>query len=221
MAQEHAEAVLAVSSEHGLVMYEAQATITQGCALIGQGRQEEAIEQMRQGLAAYQATGTELLRPHFLALLAEALGKNGQAEEALRVLEEALAIAHRNGDASYLPELYRIKGEVLLMQATNRGLSRAVAGGKAVVEAEPPAVAPAEACFHQSIKIAQQQHAKSWELRAVMSLARLYQNRNKQEEARGLLAEIYGRFTEGLDTVDLREAKGLLVELSQPSVGRK
>jgi predicted ATPase len=95
-----------------------------------------------------------------------------------------------------------------------RGLSRAATGGKAVVEAEPTAVAQAEACFSQSIKIAEQQKAKSWELRAVMSLARLYQNQGKQEEARRLLTQIYDRFTEGFDTVDLREAKALLDELS-------
>jgi DNA-binding winged helix-turn-helix (wHTH) protein/predicted ATPase len=212
MAYENAQAAIAVSTEHGLVMYQAMATITRGWALIEQ--QEEAVEQMRQGFAAYQATGTELLRPHFLALLAKASGKARKPEEGLRGLEESLEVAHRNGDASYLAELYRIKGELLLMQPTGRGLSQAATGGKAVVEAEPPAVAQAEACFNQSIKIAQHQKAKSWELRAVTSLARLYQNQNKQEEARGLLAQIYDRFTEGFDTADLREAKALLDELS-------
>ena len=154
------------------------------------------------------------MRPHFLALLAEALGKSEQAEEGLRVLEEALVVAHRNGEGYYQAELYRIKGELLLMQATGRGVSRAAVGGTAVFEAEPPEVAQAEGCFSQSIKIAQHQKAKSWELRAVMSLARLYQNRGKQEEARALLAQIYNRFTEGFDTVDLREARVLLDELS-------
>ena len=214
LAQEHAEAVLAVSSEHRLVMYKAQSTITLGWALIEQGRPEEAIEQIRQGLAAYQATGTQLLRPQFFALLAEALDKADQPEEGLRVLEEALVVAHRNGDASYLAEIYRIKGELLLMQAASRGLSRAATSGTVVVESQPPAAAQAEGCFRHSIKIARQQKAKSWELRAVMSLARLYQNQGKQEEARDLLAQIYNRFTEGFDTVDLREAKALLDELS-------
>ena len=96
------------------------------------------------------------------------------------------------------------------MQPTGRDLSRAAT----VVEAEPTMAAHAEACFNQSIKIAQRQKAKSWELRAVTSLARLYQNQNKQEEARSLLTQIYDRFTEGFDTVDLREAKALLDELS-------
>jgi predicted ATPase/DNA-binding winged helix-turn-helix (wHTH) protein len=214
MAQEHAEAAIAVSREHGLVLYQAMATITRGWALIEQGRQEEAIEQMRQGLAAHQATGTEVIRPHFLALLVEALGNVRQAEEGLRLLAEALVVAHRNGEGYYQAELYRIKGELLLMQATDRSVSRADTAGKAVFEVEPAAVAQAEACFSQSIEIARQQKAKSWELRTVMSLARLYQNQGKQEEARGRLTQIYDSFTEGFETVDLREAKALLDELS-------
>jgi len=214
LAQEYAEAAIAVSSEHGLALYQSFATIVRGWALIEQGLQQDGIEQMRQGLAAHQATGAKLARPHFLALLAEALGKVHQAEEGLRVLEEALEATHPNGEACYQAELFRIKGELILMQAADRGVSRAATSGDAVVESEPPAAAQAEGCFSQSIKIAQQQKAKSWELRAVMSLARLYQNQSKQEEARALLAQIYNRFTEGFDTVDLREAKALLDELS-------
>ncbi len=214
MTQENSEAAIAVSSEHGLVLYQATAMITQGWALIKQGQQEEAVEKMRQGLAAHQATGTELMRPHFLALLVEALGKARQTEEGLRVLEEALAATNRNGERYYQAELYRIKGELLLMQATGRSVSRAAPSGKAVVEPEPPAVAQAQGCFNQSIKIAQQQKAKSLELRAVMSLARLYRKQGQQEEARSLLRQIYDRFTEGFATVDLREAKALLDELS-------
>ena len=214
MAQEYAEAAIAVSTEHGLAMYQAMATITRGWALIEQGPEEEAIEQMRQGLAACQATGTELLRPHFLALLAEALCKARQPEEGLRGLEESLEAARRSGDASYLAELYRIKGELLLIQPAGRGLSQAATGGNAVEEPVPPSVAQAEGCFNQSIKTAQQQKAKSWELRAVMSLSRLYQSQGKQREARHLLTQIYDKFTEGFDTVDLRGAKALLDELS-------
>ena len=214
MAQARAEAAIAVSSEHGLVMYQAIATITRGWALNEQGRTEEAIEQIRQGLAALQATGTELLRPHFLALLGDALREAGQLEEGLRVLEEALETAHRTREGNYRAELYRIKGELLLLQATGRGVSRAATGGKAVFEAEPASVSQAEACFNQSIEIAQHQKAKSWELRAAMSLARLHQNQGKKKEARCLLAQIYETFTEGFDTMDLREAKALLDDLS-------
>ncbi len=153
------------------------------------------------------------MRPHLLALLVEALGKTRQTEEGLRVLEEALEVAHRSGEGFYRAELFRIKGELLLMKAT-RSVSRAAASGNAVVESGPPAAVQAEGCFTLSIKIAQQQKAKSLELRTVMSLARLYQNQGKQEEARRLLTQIYRKFTEGLDTMDLLEAKALLDELS-------
>src|SRR4029079_19611443 len=134
-AQERAEDALAVCSEHGLLMYQAMATVTRGWALIDQGRQGDAIKQMRQGLAAHQATGTELMRPHFMALLAEGLGKASRPEQGLRALDEALVGADRTGDASYLAELYRIKGELLLMQPSGRNAQRAPQVGK---EGEPP-----------------------------------------------------------------------------------
>jgi DNA-binding winged helix-turn-helix (wHTH) protein/predicted ATPase len=214
LAQETAEATIAISSEHGLMWYQAMATITLGFALMEQGQSEEAIEQMLRGLAAHQATGAEVARPHFLALLAEGFAKAGNVEEGLQVMEQALGLAHRNGEGSYLPELYRVKGELLLMRPTTRGLSRGAAGGKVGVEVEPPGVPQAEECFHESIKIARQQKANSWELRAVMSLTRLYQSQGKQKEARSLLTQIYDKFTEGFDTVDLRQARTLLDELS-------
>ena len=212
LAQEYAEATIAVSSEHSLVMYQAMATVMQGWALSEQGRDVEAIEQIEEGLAALQATGTELVRPHFLGLLAEALGKTGQPEEGLRALEEALALVQRGGEGYYEAELCRLKGELLLIQTGGRDVSLAAPSKKAV-EAGSSAVVTAEGCFHQSIKIAQKQKAKSLELRAGMSLARFYQNQDKQEEARNLLTPIYRNFTEGFETVDLREAKALLDEL--------
>lgn len=212
MAREHAEAAIAVSREQGLAMYPALATVIRGWSLFEQQQQDGAIEQMREGIEALQATGTEFVRPHFLGLLAEALGKARQHEEALRMLEDALSLTHRNSERYYQAELYRLKGELLLMQSKCRGVSRMATGGRVVVD--PLVVAQAETCFTESIKIAQQQQAKSWELRAVMSLARLYQNQNKREEARALLTQIYDSFTEGLETTDRREAKALLEELS-------
>jgi DNA-binding winged helix-turn-helix (wHTH) protein/predicted ATPase len=212
LAQEQSEAVIAVSAEHGLVMYQAMATITRGWAMTGQGRQQEGIEQMRQGLADLQATETELVRPHFLGLLAEALDNTSQAQEALRMLEDALAMVLHSAERYYEAELHRLKGELLLKQTRGRA-AQAAGRGKAAVETEPLLV-QAEACFKQSIKISQQQNAKSLELRAVTSVARLYQNQGKLEEARSLLAPIYSTFTEGFDTTDLREVKALLDELS-------
>jgi len=209
LARERAEAAIALSSEHKLMLYQAHATVTRGWALIEQGLQESEIEGMRHGLAARQATGTELMRPHLSAQLAEALSKVRQTKEGLRVVEEALAVAHSNGERCYEAELYRLKGELLLMQSTRRAVPQAATGSRV-----GRAITNAEVCFKESIKIAQRQKAKSLELRAAMSMARLYQNQGKQQEGRLLLAQIYDGFTEGFNTRDLREAKALLSGVS-------
>ena len=147
------------------------------------------------------AMGARVAQPYYLGLLAEAYGKGGQAEEGLRVVAEALEAAHNSGERNYEAELYRLKGELLLQQtAGGTGLS--------------PLQIGAESCFHQALDVARRQHAKSLELRAVMSLSRLWQGHGKREEARQLLAEIYGWFTEGFDTVDVQEAKALLEALA-------
>jgi DNA-binding winged helix-turn-helix (wHTH) protein/predicted ATPase len=186
LAQERAEAALAVATEHGLALYQAMAQIALGWALNEQGHRE-GIEQMRQGIEGHRATATQVLLPQFLALLAEGLGKAGEAEEGLRVSKEALAVVHRNGEAYYQAELCRIRGEL-------------------------SAPAQAEQWFKQSIKIAQQQKAKSWELRATIRLVRLYRDDSRREEARAMLRQIYDSFTEGFDTKDLQEARALLDE---------
>ena len=131
--------------------------------------------------------GSEISRPHFLALLAEALGQEGEVAEGLDVLSEAMEAAEQTGGRYYEAELYRLKGELLMALAQENR-------------------AQAEACFRQAIEMAHRQQAKSFELRAAVSLTRLLRN----EEAREVLAEIYGWFTEGFDTKDLREAKELL-----------
>jgi len=212
LAQERAEAAIAISGEHGLALYQATATVARGWALIERGQYEKGIEQIRQGLVGHQATGTELLRPHFMALLADGLGRACQPEEGLKVVEEALRLGHSNGEQYYHAELYRLKGELLLMQSAGPPVSRATMRGKTGADVKPPALADAEGFFHESIRIAQKQKAKSLELRAVTSLARLHQNQGKQ--GRGLLEQVYGRFTEGFDTMDLRDAKALLDALS-------
>jgi predicted ATPase len=214
LAREHAEAAVAVSTEHGLAMYLAMATTVGAWALIEPGQEERAIEQMRKGLADQQTTGAQLLRPYFLALLAEALEQARDIDEGLRVLDEALATADSTGERYYQAELYRLKGEQVLAQARSRRPSRAAGGGTAVVETTSSVIAAAEGLFNQSIKIAQRQHARSLELRAAMSLARLHQTQGKQPAALRLLTRAYRDFTEGFDTVDLRGAKALLDELS-------
>jgi predicted ATPase len=214
LTQKHAEFAIALSRKHGLVLYQAMATVTRAWALIKQGRRENLIDQIRQGISSHQETGTEVILPHFLALLVEALDETGQAEEGLAILEEALAVIHRHGEGYYLAELYRLSGELLLRPLTGRKIARVTKNGEAVLESELAAFTSAECYLNQSIKIANGQRAKSLELRAVISLCRLYQKQNKRLQARELLAQIYGSFTEGFDTVDLREAKALLGELS-------
>ena len=153
------------------------------------------MAQMRQALAAWRAMEAGLMIPHFLALPAEAYGQAGQAEEGLRLLAEALTHVDNTGERLCAAEVYHLKGELLLRQAV-------------------PDEVQAETCFHQALDIARHQQAKSWELRAALSLSRLWQRQGKRAEARQLLAEVYGWFTEGFDTVDLQEARTLLEELS-------
>ena len=199
LAQELAESAIAVANGHGLAMYEGFAMIARGWAVAEQGSPEEGIAQIRAGLAIHEATGAKLAGPHFLALLSEALVKARQTDEGFRLLEEALELAQSRGEEHHLAELYRLKGEILLLRAAqDRSLD----------------AADAEACFNQSLQIARQQKAKSWELRAAMSLARVYAERGESEAARALVKQIYDQFTEGFDTCDLREAKALVEQLS-------
>ncbi len=166
-----------------------------GWALAMQGQGEAGLAQMHQGLAAILATGQMLARPLCLVLLAEAAGHTGQVEEGLRLLAEALTALEASGQGDLLAEAYRLQGEFLLGQAL-------------------PDASQAEACFQQALAVARRQQAKSWELRAAMSLSRLWQRQGKRAEARELLAPIYGWFTEGFDTADLQEAKALLTALA-------
>src|SRR5262249_59431735 len=144
---------------------------------------------------AYHATGAEIWRPYGLAMFADAHRMLGQPAAGLPVLAEALTVGDTTGQRWYEAEIYRLKGELLLQQSSdNQG--------------------EAEACFHHAIAIAQNQQAKSFELRAATSLARLWQEQGKRQEACDLLAPVYYWFTEGFDTADLQEAKALLDELA-------
>jgi predicted ATPase len=146
-----------------------------------------------------RATGEELVRPYHLARLAEAYGKAEQAEEGLTALAEALATVNKTGERFYEAELYRLKGTLTLQSQ--------VQSPKSKVEKE------AEEYFLKAIEIARKQQAKSWELRATTSLARLWQQQGKKEDAHQRLTDIYGWFTEGFDTKDLQDAKRLIEEL--------
>ena len=211
--RERAEAVVALASEQDYSMWVAAGTCFRGSALLQMGQVDEAITQIRQGLSFWHGTGAELARPYFMAMLAEAYGKNGQHDEGWRMLAEALELADAHGDRFWEAELYRLRGE-LRQQTTGEE-----AGGpgppepSTLAEAEPPVSSEAETCLQQALAIARRQQAKSLELRAAMSLAHLWQQQGKRTEARELLAPIYGWFTEGFDTADLQEAKALLEEL--------
>jgi TOMM system kinase/cyclase fusion protein len=194
-AQELAEAATTLSTKQGFPLWLAIGMILRAGTLAEQGQGSEGVAQMREGWAAYQATGAEVGRPYFLALLAEAYGRGGQAEETLRTLDEALVAVQKTGERWCEAELYRLKGELVFVRFSED-------------------YAEAETCFQHAIAIARRQQAKSLELRAAMSLSRLWQQQGKQEESRELLAPVYGWFTEGFDTADLREAKALLEALT-------
>ena len=195
LAQERAEALMRLAAEQGFQFWLAVGTARRDWALIQQGRQNaEEMAQLRQRLAAYCATGSEPERAYWLALLAEAYGTAGQAEEGLGLLREALVVAETSGEHYWEAELYRLKGELLHQTV--------------------PDTQQAESCFCQALATARRQQAKSLELRAAMSLARLWQGQGKRAAACQMLVEVYGWFTEGFDTADLREAKALLDALA-------
>jgi predicted ATPase len=202
-AQERSEAVIALSTEQEFPHWLALGTLLRGWALAAQGEVGEGLTQIRQGLTAYRVTGAQAHVPKCLSLLAEAYGKGGQVEEGLTVLAEALAMANKNGERVWEAEIYRLKGELTLQQFKVQGAKL------------KEAAAEAEECFLKAIEVARKQQAKSLELRATVSLARLWQQQGKKKQARKMLAEIYTWFTEGFDTKDLQEARGLLEELTQ------
>jgi class 3 adenylate cyclase/predicted ATPase len=194
-AQARAATAVAFSTEQGFALLEAWGTMLQGWALAAQGRSEEGITQMHQGFATHRTTGAEALQPYFLALLAEAYGQVGRLEQGLCLVAEALVAVDNFGEQFYAAELYRLKGVLLLQQSSDNQ-------------------AEAESCFQQAITIAQNQQAKSFELRTATSLARLWQQQGKREKARLVLGDIYNWFTEGFDTADLKDAKALLDALA-------
>jgi class 3 adenylate cyclase/predicted ATPase len=193
--QTHADALLTLATAQGFPLYVGFGTCWRGWVLAMQGQGAEGVAQMHQGLAMVLATGQMVARPRWLTLLAEAAGYAGQVDEGLRVLAEALAAFEASGQGDWLAEAYRLQGELLLRQAV-------------------PDAVQAEACFQQALTIARRQEAKAWELRAAMSLAHLWQQQGKRTEAYELLAPIYGWFTEGFDTADLKEAKALVEALA-------
>jgi predicted ATPase len=192
---ERADAAIRLATEQGFPFWIAPATMLRGWALAHQGQAQAGVEQLAHGLRAFRAAGGEIMRPYYLALLADVQGTLGKPATGLAVLTEALALAETTGERWHAPELHRLKGALLLQQNADNH-------------------AEAEARFHQALEIARSQQAKSLELRATTSLARLWQQQGKRQEAYNLLAPVYGWFTEGFDTADLKDAKALLEALT-------
>jgi predicted ATPase len=194
---EHAEAAVVLSTEQGFPLWAAMGMSLRGWALAMQGQGKDGMAQVRQGGAAWRATGAALHVPYLYTLLAEVYDHLGHVEDGLQALAEAHVLVKQQEDRWWEAEIHRLRGVLLLRQT-----------GTLQAEAE------AETCFQQALDVARRQEAKSLELRATMSLARLWQQQGKRTEAYDLLAPIYGWFTEGFDTADLQEAKALLEALT-------
>jgi predicted ATPase len=193
--RERAEALIALTTEHGLTVWAANATILHGWAVAKGGAADAGINQIRQGLAAGEAIGQRQHTPSFLGLLAGLYVDVGNPGEALELLDEALARVEQIEERWFEAELRRLKGEALLAVSPDR-------------------LAAAESCYLQALDVARGQSARLWELRAAMSLARLWRDQGKRAEARDLLGPVHGWFTEGFDTADLTGARALLEELA-------
>jgi predicted ATPase len=185
---------MTLAIEQGFPYWAARGPILRGWALAAQGQHTEGLAHMQQGLAAWRATGAGLLRSYWCALLAEVYGHVGQPQAGIDLLAETFPQMDKVGEQCWAAELYRLKGDLLLQAAAD--------------------ARQAEACFHLALNIARRQQARAWELRAAMSLSRLWQQHGKRKEAHELLTPLYGWFTEGFDTADLQEAKALLNTLS-------
>jgi predicted ATPase len=194
-AYEHAEAAVALSTEQRFPLYAAYGTSLRGWALAMQGQGKEGIAQVREGIAAWRATGAALRVPYLCTVLADVCDHLGHPADGLQALAEAHTLVEQQEERWWEAEISRLRGVLLLRQTM----------------LQP---AEAETCFRQALDIARRQEAKSLELRAALSLARLWQQQGKRAEAHELLAPVYSWFTEGFDTADLQEAKALLAELS-------
>jgi predicted ATPase len=186
---------MTIAEKEGVPLFESWARVTRGWALAHLGQAEQGVAQIREGLALASATGAEMWHPYNLAQLSEACGKAGRIDEALAVIAEALDVVQEKGERWWEAEILRLRGELLLQR-------------------NPAGLAEAQTSFERAIEIGRGQGAKSLELRATMSLARLLAKQGRRDEALAMLADIYNWFTEGFDTADLKDAKALLEKLN-------
>ena len=187
--------MIAISEQHGFTLWSASANVVLGWARAEQGQQEEGIRQVREGLTVFRATGSEYARVQSLNELARICMRANRLDEALTILIESQAAVDRDHDYFYQAEIYRLRGELLLIQSPTNALD-------------------ALRYFERAVAISRKQSTKSFELRAITSLARLLRDTGSCDEARTMLSEIYNWFTEGFDTADLKDAKALLDELA-------
>ena len=213
-SRKQSEASMAVSLEHELPQTLAWSSAHYGLSLAALGQGEKGIRQARESIDRQRALGAELARPNFLSMLAEGLGRYGRVDEALATVNEALDVVERSGERAKEAMIHQVRGELLLKKA---GLSDESVEIKVTSDSgnREQLLREAEESFLKGIRVAQEQKARSWELRVSMSLSRLWLQRGRREEAREMLSEIYNWFTEGFDAPDLKEARALLEELSQ------
>jgi predicted ATPase len=185
--------LIAVTTEHGFPLWRALGVIFRGWVEVRNGDVTEGMSLLGRGSSTYRATGAELFVPHYIDLLAGACEITGQIEEAVTQLDEALQIVERTGERWFSAELNRHKGQLLLQQGHTEA---------------------AEELYRKALSFAREQEAKLWELRAAVSLARLCRDQGRHAEAHDLLAPVYGWFTEGFDTPDLKNVKALLDALA-------
>jgi DNA-binding winged helix-turn-helix (wHTH) protein/predicted ATPase len=203
LARAQAQEVLKLADEYGLEYWVALGKIDLGWADTELGDSHRGIEQIRQGLSAYEAMGGRLWTPGFFGLLAGTLAKTGRIEEGLATIEKALIYTEKSGEKFSLPELYRLKGELLLSGHALDRVDKAAKGKN-----ETSTLSQARACFTESLVLAQQLGARSWQLRAALSMDRLEMMRGRSNHTQ--LAEICSSFTEGFETEDLKQARALL-----------
>jgi len=192
---EAADEELAIGTEQGFPLWRALGTLHIGSAMLLQGRQVEAIPMLLKGLSQFRATGAEIRIPCYLGIVGHALTQDGRFGEAHEALDEALAVADKNDDRTHEAELHRLKGELNLAETSNQ--------------------TAAQECFRVAIETARRQGSRAWQLRATTSLARLWQQQDRNAEAYKELAAVYGTYTEGFTTRDLIEARALLEELAR------
>jgi len=209
VAREYVDEAITLSDEHGFATWSTWGMSLHGWILAEQGQVSEGVIQIHESLSASQAQGTGLLHPYFLTLLAGMYGTMGRITEGLGTLAKAMALVEQSGECYWEAEMYRLKGELLRMPAVKELVADETTEmrGKFTDDYSP------ESCFLKAIEIARKQEARSLELRATMSLSRLWASEGKRKEARAMLEKIFGWFTEGFDTADLQEARELLDDL--------